>query len=61
MEAEYGEILTTCEKIRHLIRNGESDLKPESRSPPLMLFLKKVDCFSSPLCYVIVCVMVCVV
>ena len=27
MEAEYGEILTTCEKIRHLIRNGEDALK----------------------------------
>ncbi|ELR24739.1 aldehyde dehydrogenase [Acanthamoeba castellanii str. Neff] len=41
MEAEYGEILTTCEKIRHLIRNGEDALKSESRGVPLLLFLKK--------------------
>jgi acyl-CoA reductase-like NAD-dependent aldehyde dehydrogenase len=41
MEAEYGEVLTTCEKIRHLIRNGEAALKPEGRSAPLLLFLKK--------------------
>lgn len=27
MEAEYGEILTTCEKIRYIIRYGEDALK----------------------------------
>jgi len=41
MEAEYGEILTTCEKIRHIIRYGEDALKSESRGVPLLLFLKK--------------------
>jgi len=42
LEAKYGEILTTCEKLRHLISKGADSLKPESRTPPLLLFLKKV-------------------
>jgi len=41
LEAKYGEILTTCEKLRYLINHGADSLKPESRTPPLLLFLKK--------------------
>jgi hypothetical protein len=40
MEAYYGEILTTCEKLRWIIANGGSALQTETRSPPLLLFLK---------------------
>jgi len=40
MEAYYGEILTTCEKLRHLITYGRQALKSEKRSVPLLLFLK---------------------
>eukprot|EP01087_Luapelamoeba_hula_P025126 TRINITY_DN981_c0_g1_i1.p1 TRINITY_DN981_c0_g1~~TRINITY_DN981_c0_g1_i1.p1 ORF type:complete len:589 (-),score=107.32 TRINITY_DN981_c0_g1_i1:31-1797(-) len=49
MEALYGEILTTCEKLRYLIRNGEDALKPETRWPPLLLFLKKARVEYHPL------------
>eukprot|EP01100_Stratorugosa_tubuloviscum_P006755 TRINITY_DN2875_c0_g1_i1.p1 TRINITY_DN2875_c0_g1~~TRINITY_DN2875_c0_g1_i1.p1 ORF type:complete len:577 (-),score=256.58 TRINITY_DN2875_c0_g1_i1:478-2208(-) len=41
LEAYYGEILTTCEKLRHLIATAEESLKSESRSPPLLLMVKK--------------------
>jgi len=40
MEAYYGEILTTCEKLRWIIANGASALQTETRNPPLLLFLK---------------------
>mmetsp|Transcript_11159 Transcript_11159/g.19026 ORF Transcript_11159/g.19026 Transcript_11159/m.19026 type:complete len:586 (-) Transcript_11159:43-1800(-) len=40
-EAYYGEILTTCEKLRHLIAHGKNALLPENRSVPTMLFVKK--------------------
>lgn len=40
-EAYYGEILTTCEKLRHLIEHGKKALQPENRSVPSMLFVKK--------------------
>ena len=32
VDAAFGEILTTCEKLRWLVANGEQVLKPESRS-----------------------------
>eukprot|EP01104_Vermistella_antarctica_P000178 TRINITY_DN1020_c0_g1_i1.p1 TRINITY_DN1020_c0_g1~~TRINITY_DN1020_c0_g1_i1.p1 ORF type:complete len:593 (+),score=135.15 TRINITY_DN1020_c0_g1_i1:39-1781(+) len=41
LEATYGEILTTCEKLRHLVAKGESALQSESRTPPLLLMVKK--------------------
>jgi acyl-CoA reductase-like NAD-dependent aldehyde dehydrogenase len=41
LEATYGEILTTCEKLRWIINEGEHALAPEYRTPPAMLFLKK--------------------
>jgi acyl-CoA reductase-like NAD-dependent aldehyde dehydrogenase len=40
-EAYYGEILTTCEKLRHLIAHGAKALATESRGVPSMLFVKK--------------------
>ena len=40
-EAYYGEILTTCEKLRHLIVNGRKALQTESRGVPAMFFVKK--------------------
>lgn len=36
-EAEFGEILTTCEKLRHLALHGEEYLRPQHRSAPLLL------------------------
>lgn len=40
MEATYGEIMTTLEKLRWLKNEGEKLLSPESRPVPAMLFLK---------------------
>eukprot|EP01125_Pyxidicula_operculata_P022974 TRINITY_DN9726_c0_g1_i1.p1 TRINITY_DN9726_c0_g1~~TRINITY_DN9726_c0_g1_i1.p1 ORF type:complete len:606 (-),score=95.46 TRINITY_DN9726_c0_g1_i1:14-1831(-) len=34
-----GEIMVSCEKIRYTIRNGESILKPERRSSPLIMMM----------------------
>lgn len=42
LEAMLGEVMTTCEKIRWLIANGEKVLRPEPRPVPLLLaFTKK--------------------
>lgn len=41
MDAYLGEILTSCEKIRWLVNNGEQYLLPERRSPPLLLLSKR--------------------
>eukprot|EP01127_Copromyxa_protea_P005495 TRINITY_DN15423_c0_g1_i1.p1 TRINITY_DN15423_c0_g1~~TRINITY_DN15423_c0_g1_i1.p1 ORF type:complete len:592 (-),score=153.72 TRINITY_DN15423_c0_g1_i1:115-1890(-) len=40
-EAEMGEVLTTCEKIRYLVNHGEDALKPSVRRVPLLLAVKK--------------------
>lgn len=32
VDAAFGEILTTCEKLRWVIANGEECLKPQPRS-----------------------------
>jgi acyl-CoA reductase-like NAD-dependent aldehyde dehydrogenase len=37
IDASFGEILTTCEKIRWTIANGESALAPEYRTPGLIM------------------------
>eukprot|EP00475_Leptophrys_vorax_P027948 TRINITY_DN4003_c0_g1_i1.p1 TRINITY_DN4003_c0_g1~~TRINITY_DN4003_c0_g1_i1.p1 ORF type:complete len:586 (-),score=158.93 TRINITY_DN4003_c0_g1_i1:120-1877(-) len=37
LEALSGEVLTTCEKLRWIIAEGPKYLKPEYRSPPLLL------------------------
>ena len=37
VDAILGEIVTTCEKIHWLIREGEKWLKPENRSAGLMV------------------------
>jgi acyl-CoA reductase-like NAD-dependent aldehyde dehydrogenase len=41
MEAYYGEVLTTCEKLRWIIRYGANALKTESRPPPFLLMFNK--------------------
>lgn len=40
MEAYYGEVMTSCEKLRYIMCEGEKALAPQKRSPPLLLFLK---------------------
>ena len=40
LDAAFGEILTTCEKIRWLLAEGEKALKPEARSAGAMMFYK---------------------
>lgn len=39
MEAEYGEILTTCEKIRHIIRHGEDALKYDTHTHTSLMMM----------------------
>ena len=40
VDAAFGEILVTLEKIKWLLRDGERWLKPEKRSAGLMMFYK---------------------
>ena len=37
VDAAFGEVMVTCEKISWLIREGERWLKPEKRSPGVMV------------------------
>lgn len=37
VDAAFGEVMVTCEKISWLIREGERYLKPEKRSPGVMV------------------------
>lgn len=49
-EALLGEVMTTCEKIRWIIANGEACLKPEKRPvPTLLAFTKTARVEWSPL------------
>ena len=41
LEGIQGEVLPTCEKIRFIMSEGEKALRSESRSVPLLMFLKK--------------------
>lgn len=41
VDAAFGELIVTCEKIHWLMSEGEKWLKPESRSPGKMMFYKK--------------------
>lgn len=41
VDAAFGEILVTLEKIKWLLRDGERWLKPEKRSAGLMMFYKR--------------------
>ena len=41
VDAAFGELIVTCEKIHWLINEGEQWLKPESRSAGRMMFYKK--------------------
>ncbi|KAK9825118.1 hypothetical protein WJX74_010698 [Apatococcus lobatus] len=41
VDAAFGEVLVTCEKIRWLLSEGERWLRPESRSTGRMMFYKK--------------------
>ncbi|GAA5985650.1 hypothetical protein JCM11641_001462 [Rhodosporidiobolus odoratus] len=49
VDAAFGEILTTCEKLRWVIANGESILKPEHRSTNLILAHKVSKVVYEPL------------
>lgn len=40
LDAVFGEIINTCEKLYWLIGKGEQCLKPEGRSPGIMMFYK---------------------
>lgn len=48
-EASFGEILTSCEKLRHLVLHGETYLRPESRKVPLLLGTKSARVEYHPL------------
>jgi len=39
-EAMFGEILTSCEKLRYLIAHGEDALKPQTRRVPILMGTK---------------------
>eukprot|EP01132_Coremiostelium_polycephalum_P008006 gene8006-9851_t len=39
-EAMFGEILTSCEKLRYLIKHGEKALKPQKRIVPMLMGTK---------------------
>lgn len=41
VDAAFGELIVTCEKIHWLLSQGEKWLRPESRSPGKMMFYKK--------------------
>lgn len=43
LDAGFGEILTTCEKLRWTIQNGERYLKPEKRSTSLITMAHKTS------------------
>jgi hypothetical protein len=49
VDASFGEILTTCEKLRWVIANGEEILRPEQRPTPLILAHKKSKVVYEPL------------
>jgi len=49
VDASFGEILTTCEKIRWTIANGESCLKTEYRSVCTLMTHKKARVEYHPL------------
>eukprot|EP01095_Lingulamoeba_sp_RSL-Kostka_P000015 TRINITY_DN1001_c2_g1_i1.p1 TRINITY_DN1001_c2_g1~~TRINITY_DN1001_c2_g1_i1.p1 ORF type:complete len:629 (-),score=227.31 TRINITY_DN1001_c2_g1_i1:255-2141(-) len=49
MEAFYGEILTTCEKLRYIIKTGEESLATEYRTPPTLLIVKEARVEYHPL------------
>ncbi|KAK2460632.1 hypothetical protein APHAL10511_007102 [Amanita phalloides] len=49
IDASLGEILTTCSKMEWLINHGESVLRPETRSNPLILSYKTSQVYFEPL------------
>jgi acyl-CoA reductase-like NAD-dependent aldehyde dehydrogenase len=48
-ETQTGEILTTLEKARWTINNGERYLRPDKRNPPLLLMHKKAQVEYEPI------------
>ncbi|EAL67581.1 aldehyde dehydrogenase [Dictyostelium discoideum AX4] len=48
-EAMFGEILTSCEKLRYLIQNGEKALKTEDRIVPMLMGTKSARLEYHPL------------
>ncbi|CAK0772335.1 hypothetical protein CVIRNUC_003952 [Coccomyxa viridis] len=49
VDAAFGEVMVTCEKIAWLLREGERYLKPERRSPGVMMFYKSARVEYHPL------------
>lgn len=49
VDAAFGELIVTCEKIHWLLSEGEQWLLPESRSPGRMMFYKKARVEYHPL------------
>ena len=56
VDASFGEILPTVEKIKWLLKNGETALKTERRPVPLMLLYKKAEVIYEPMGLVAACV-----
>eukprot|EP00761_Pharyngomonas_kirbyi_P012523 gb/GECH01012550.1/.p1 GENE.gb/GECH01012550.1/~~gb/GECH01012550.1/.p1 ORF type:complete len:527 (+),score=123.05 gb/GECH01012550.1/:1-1581(+) len=49
LEAMFGEVLTTCEKLRYLNQYGEKHLQPEKRTVPSLLLVKSARVEYHPL------------
>lgn len=49
VDAAFGELIVTCEKIHWLLSEGERWLRPEKRSPGRMMFYKRVAVEYHPL------------
>lgn len=49
VDAAFGELIVTCEKMHWLMAEGEHWLRPESRSPGRMMFYKKARVEYHPL------------
>ncbi|CAM6124684.1 unnamed protein product [Calypogeia fissa] len=48
-DAAIGEILTTCEKISYILKDGERVLKPQSRTPGMLMIYKSARVEYHPL------------
>jgi acyl-CoA reductase-like NAD-dependent aldehyde dehydrogenase len=49
VDAALGEILTTCEKMSWVMKNGEKVLKPYTRRSNLLLSYKNSKVYNEPL------------
>ena len=56
VDASFGEILVTAEKLKWTIDHGEEALKPEKRPTNLLMMYKKNEVIWQPLGVVAACV-----